>query len=131
MLLHLKLIQAPVIEATEFWRHAAERPNECEQRRDHVCDEPKARPPSGLEMTFSFGLQVVQSGSRCETQLDQVKLAKRREHEVAGLLSQFKRAPHHRGRRLDGTGPGQDVVGNGTVDLAAKPREIVTLGERY
>src|SRR6516164_4581745 len=130
MLLHLKLIQASVIEAAEFWRHSAERPNECEQRRDHVCDEPEARPPSGVEITFSFGLQVVQSGSRCETQLDQVKLAKRCEYQVAGLLSQIKRALHHRRRGLNRTSPGQDVVGDDTVDLAAKTREIVSLGER-
>src|SRR5215472_7035337 len=130
MLLHLKLIQAPVVEAAEFRRHAAEHPNECELGRNNVCEEAEARPASGFEITFSFRLQVAQPNSGCEAQRDQVGLAKGCEHQIAGFLSQIERALHHRGRRLDGTGPRQDVVADDTADLAAKTREIVSLRKR-
>src|SRR5215470_10717959 len=92
MMLHLKFIQASIIEATEFWRHATERANERKQRRDHVCDEAELRPSSGLEITFGFRLQIVQRRSRCKAQRDQVNLAEGSEHQVAGLLSQIEPA---------------------------------------
>src|SRR6516165_5425726 len=129
MMLHLKLIQAPVVKAAEFRRQAAERPNECELRRENVCDEAKTRPAAGLEITFSFRLQIVQRGSRCETQRDQVGLTEGFVHQVASLPCQIERALHHRRCGPDGTGPGQDVVSDNIVDLAAKTREIVSLGE--
>jgi hypothetical protein len=59
-----------------------------------------------------------------------VGLAKGREQQVAGLLSQNERAPHHRGCGLDRTGPGQDVVSDNIVDLAAKTRGFVLLSKR-
>src|SRR6516164_254805 len=130
MMLHLKLIQAPVVEAAEFRRQAAERPNECELRRENVCDEAETRPAGGLEITFSFRLQIVQRGSRCETQRDQVGLTEGFVHQVASFPSQIERALHHRRCGLNGTGPGQDVVTDDTVDLAAKTRKVVSLNQR-
>ena len=56
-------------------------------------------------------------------------LAEGCEQQVAGLPSQIERALHDRGRGLDWTGPGQYVVADDTIDLGAKTREIVSLGE--
>ena len=39
MVLHPKFINMPIVEAAEFRRQAAERPNECELRPDDLNDE--------------------------------------------------------------------------------------------
>ena len=101
MALHLKLVQAPIVEAAEFRCQAAERSNERELRRDLVCDEAETCPARGLEVTFSFHLQLVQPGSRCKAQRDQVGLAEGFVQQVAALLSQIECALHHRGRGQD------------------------------
>ncbi len=59
-----------------------------------------------------------------------MSLAIGHKQQIAGFLSQIERALHHRGRRLDGLSPRQDVVADDTVDLAAKTREILSLHQR-
>src|SRR5258708_15050056 len=130
MVLHPKFINVPIVEAAEFGRQAAERANECELRPDDLNDDAEVEPGSGLEIAFSFRLQVIQPVSRCEAQRDQVNLTIGHKQQVASFLSQIERALHHRGRGLDRMGPWQDVVADDAVDLAAKTREILSLHKR-
>src|SRR4029077_17083094 len=99
-------------------------------RRDHVNEEAEAKLADELGIAFSFHVQFVQPGTRCEASCDQANRAIGHKAKIPGLLSQIERAPHHRGCGPDGLSPWQDMVADDVVDLAAKTREILSFHER-
>jgi len=54
MSFHLKLIELPIVKATEFERRAAEHPNQCELCGDDIDDEAEPRLLDECDATFGF-----------------------------------------------------------------------------
>jgi hypothetical protein len=57
---HAKLIELPVIKASEYWRQAAEHPNQRQLRRDDVNDQSEPRLLGEREAVFGFALHLWQ-----------------------------------------------------------------------
>ena len=60
MVFDAKLIELPVVKATEFQRQAAQHPNQRELRSDDVNDKAEPRLLGVREAVFGFALHLVQ-----------------------------------------------------------------------
>src|SRR5882757_29418 len=65
MIFKLVLVEPFIIEGAEFWRQAAQSPDQPELRGDNVDNETKPRLPREVESIFGFALRIAERISRC------------------------------------------------------------------
>src|SRR6266404_3472027 len=110
MAFHPKLIHLPIVEAAEFRRQAAERPNERKLRRGDVNDGCEARFPLKREAIFGFALHLRELIPRREKISDQVAAANSREGKINDFVGGIEGATYQIAPGLDVSRPWHDDV---------------------
>jgi hypothetical protein len=65
MMFEPALVEPLIIEGAEFWRQAAQSPDQTELRGDNVDNETKPRLPREVEPILGFALRIVERISGC------------------------------------------------------------------
>src|SRR5271166_2877699 len=110
MALHLRLINMPIVEAAEFRRQAAERPNECELRCDDVNAGAEARFPRKRKTILGFTLRLREMIPRREKVPDQMVTAISRPGKVTDFVRGIESATYQIATGLDMSRPWHDDV---------------------
>src|ERR1700688_492250 len=115
MIFELALDEPFFVEGAEFWRQAAQSPDQRELRGDNVDDETKPRLPREVEPIFGLALRIAERISGCEKICVQVIAAVSRKGEVADFVCSVEGATHQIPAGLDVPRPGHDKIAKGHV----------------
>src|SRR5712672_587959 len=122
MVFHPRLIHISIIEAAELRGQAAERPNECELRRDDVNDNAEAYLPQKRERILGFTLHLHKLFPRREKITEKLATAISRPGKVTHFVRGIKGATYEIATGPDMSRPGHDVVSEKRTGNHGKPQ---------
>jgi hypothetical protein len=127
MVFELAFAEMFIVKRSEFWRQAAQGPDQAELRRDNVDNETKPRLPREVEPIFGFALRIAERFSGCDKIRVQVIAAVSRKGEVADLVCGIERVAHQIPAGSDVPRPGHNKIPKGHVGTGLVPMQPTLL----
>src|SRR6266849_3482120 len=129
MVFHPRLIHISIIEAAELRGQAAERPNECELRRDDVNDNAEAYLPQKRERILGSTLHLHKLFPRREKITEKLATAISRPGKVTHFVSSVKGATYEVATGPDMSRPGHDDISENRIRTRAEALQSTLLDQ--